>query len=205
MASGMTVSCVISIIGLLIRSCSVQISYKLMKSAIVFALIVMILTFTTTMVTFAAPIAEEPQPAPDFVLPGLLDTNTYSLKDLKGKVVLLNIWASWCTGCREEMEGLMLVQEQYGPQGFVIMAVNIDNAASKATDFMKGLEVKTGKKTGFILLYDKDKTVPRDYHQRAMPTSYLIDREGRLKKIYPGSFTKSRLGALKAAIEEAFK
>jgi thiol-disulfide isomerase/thioredoxin len=147
----------------------------------------------------------EGQSAPDFVLPGLLDVQTRSLKDLRGKVVLLNIWASWCTGCREEMEDLMAVQDRYGSRGFTIVAVNIDNSSVKAIDFMKSLEEKTRRKTGFILLYDKDKAVSKDYRQRGMPTSYLIDREGTLRKTYPGSFTKENIGALKNAIEEALK
>jgi thiol-disulfide isomerase/thioredoxin len=145
------------------------------------------------------------QQAPDFVLPGLLNTQTLSLKDLKGKVVMLNIWASWCTSCRDEMEDLMAVQEHYGPRGFALVAVNIDNAPSSAADFLKRLESRTNKKPGFILLYDKDKTVSKDYRQRSMPTSYLIDREGILRKIYPGSFSKTTLETLKAAIEEALK
>ena len=145
------------------------------------------------------------QPAPDFALPGLFDTQTVSLKDLKGKVVLMNIWASWCTSCRDEMEDLMAVQEQYGPRGFAFMAVSIDNDPASATQFMDRLGTKMKKKPGGILLYDKDKLVPKAYLQRAMPTSYLIDREGKFRKIYLGSFSKSTLGALKADIEEALK
>jgi thiol-disulfide isomerase/thioredoxin len=145
------------------------------------------------------------QQAPAFDLPGLLDAQTVSLKDLQGKVVLLNIWASWCTSCRDEMEDLMAVQEQFGPRGFALVAINIDNAPSSAVDFLQRLEKKTKKKPGFILLYDKDKTVASDYRQRAMPTSYLIDRQGIVRKIYPGSFSKSTLDTLKASIEEALK
>jgi len=145
------------------------------------------------------------QQAPDFVLPGLLDGQTRSLGDLKGKVVLMNIWASWCTSCKDEMEDLLSVQEQYGPRGFALVAVNIDNAPSSAVDFLKRLESRTKKKPGFILLYDKDKTVSKDYMQRVMPMSYLIDREGRFRNIYPGSFSSNTLGTLKAAIEEALK
>lgn len=176
-------------------------------SARVFVLLIVILSVLASRVPsmVLAGVPGEGQPAPDFVLPGLLDAQTHSLKDVKGKVVLLNIWASWCTGCREEMEDLMSVREHFGPRGFVIVAVNIDNNPERAIHFIKGLEDKTKKKTGFIHLYDKDKTVSKDYRQRGMPTSYLIDREGTLKKIYPGSFTKETIGALKAAIEEALK
>ena len=103
------------------------------------------------------------------------------------------------------MEDLMAVQEQYGPRGFALVAVNIDNAPASAVDFLKRLESRTKKKPGFILLYDRDKTVPNDYRQRAMPTSYLIDRQGIVRKIYPGSFSKSTLDTLRTSIEEALK
>ena len=145
------------------------------------------------------------QQAPAFTLPGLYDAKTVSLKDLRGKVVLLNIWASWCTSCRDEMEDLMAVQELYGARGFSLVAVNIDNAPASAVDFLKRLESRTKKKPGFLFLYDKDKAVPNDYRQRAMHTSYLIDRQGIVRKIYPGSFSRSTLGALKSSIEEALK
>jgi alkyl hydroperoxide reductase subunit AhpC len=103
------------------------------------------------------------------------------------------------------MEDLMAVQEQYRPRGFALVAINIDNTPSSAVDFLNRLENKTRRRTGFILLYDKDKTVSKDYRQRAMPTSYLLDRQGIVRKIYPGSFSKSALETLKASIEEALK
>jgi hypothetical protein len=103
------------------------------------------------------------------------------------------------------MEDLMAIQEQYSPRGFVFMAVNIDNAPASAVDFLERLGTKRKKKPAGIFLYDRDKLVPKAYLQRAMPTSYLIDREGKFRKVYPGSFSKSTLGALKADIEEALK
>ena len=166
----------------------------------------MVIVLIGTMLTIAfASMPVAGQPATDFVLPGLLDGRTLSLKDLKGKVVLLNIWASWCTSCKDEMEDLVAVQEQYGPRGFALVAVNIDNAPSSAIEFMKRFEARIQIKPGFILLYDKDKTVAKEYRQRSMPTSYLIDREGIVRKIYPGSFSKNTIEALKTAIEEVLK
>lgn len=166
--------------------------------------LVLLLTCLAPAITLSG-VPVEGQPVPDFVLPGLLDARTQSLKDLRGKVVLLNIWASWCSGCREEMTDLMSIQEQYGPRGLAIVAINIDNSPARAISFMKKLEEKAEKRTGLILLFDKDKAISKDYHQRAMPTSYLIDRNGALQKIYPGSFTKETIGALKTAIEEALQ
>jgi thiol-disulfide isomerase/thioredoxin len=145
------------------------------------------------------------QPVPDFSLPGLFNGRITALRDLKGKVVLLNIWASWCTACREEMEDLMAVQERYGPRGFALVAVSIDQVQSSAVAFMKRIEQRTKKKPEAILLYDKDKTVSQEYRQRSMPTSYLIDRKGNLVKTYLGSFSKSTLGSLQAEIEKELK
>jgi len=166
--------------------------------------IALLLTFTVRSLCFAG-MPVPGQQAPDFSLPGLLDAKTVPLKDLKGKVVLVNIWASWCTSCKEEMEDLMSVQEQYGPRGFAFVAVNIDNAPDSAIEFMGRLEAKRKKRSAGTFLYDKDKLVPKAYLQRAMPTSYLIDREGKIRKIYLGSFSKSTLAALTAEIEEALK
>jgi thiol-disulfide isomerase/thioredoxin len=166
--------------------------------------IALLLIFTVRSISFAGMPAPGQQ-ATDFTLPGLFDEKTVSLKDLKGKVALMNIWASWCTSCKEEMEDLLMVQEQYGPRGFAFMAVSIDNAPSSAIEFMGRLEAKMKKKPAGIFLYDKDKQVPKAYFQRAMPTSYLIDREGKFRKIYLGSFSKSTLTTLKADIEEALK
>ena len=145
------------------------------------------------------------QQASDFVLPGLIDAQPLALRDLRGKVVLLNIWASWCTACKDEMEDLMALQEHYGPRGFALVAINIDHSPAAAIAFMERVEARTKKRPGLVLLYDKEKTVPKEYRQRSMPTSYLIDRKGIVRKVYPGSFSPSTLAALKAEIEEALK
>jgi cytochrome c biogenesis protein CcmG, thiol:disulfide interchange protein DsbE len=166
--------------------------------------IALLLTCTVRSLSFAG-MPVPGQQAPDFSLPGLFDPQTVSLKDLKGKVVLMNIWASWCTSCKEEMEDLVIVQEQYGPRGFAFVAVNIDNSPAAAVEFMSRLEAKRKKKPAGTFLYDKDKIVPKAYLQRAMPTSYLIDREGKFRKMYLGSFSKSTLAALTADVEEALK
>ena len=176
---------------------------ELVRSTLVLG-IALFLIFTVRSVSFAG-MPTPGQQATDFTLPGLFDEKTVSLRDLKGKVVLMNIWASWCTSCKEEMEDLMSAQEQLGPRGFAFVAVNIDNAPASAVEFMSRLEAKRKKKPAGTFLYDKDKMVPKAYLQRAMPTSYLIDREGKFRKIYLGSFSKSTLAALTVEIEEALK
>ena len=144
-------------------------------------------------------------PAPDFQLPDLDGSKTHSLKDFKGKVVLLNFWASWCTGCKAEMPEFVKVQEEYKDKGFLIVAVNVDRSPEKAKEFLKGLEKLTGKSINFLVLYDGKKEVIKKYKPIGMPSSYLIDKSGVLVKYFPSSFTEENIGVLKDAIEEALR
>ncbi len=158
--------------------------------------------FLTTFV-FAVP--KMNSPAPDFSLPDLEGTKTYSLVDFKGKVILLNFWASWCTGCKAEMPEFVKLQEEYADKGFLIVAVNVDRDPSKAKDFLKELEEATGSKVNFLVLYDGKKKVIKRYRPIGMPSSYLINREGVLVKYFPSSFTEENIQTLKNAIEEVLR
>lgn len=155
----------------------------------------------------ASAVPMEGQQALDFNLPELNDSGkTYSLKDFKGKVVLLNLWASWCTGCQAEMPEFLDIQEKYKKKPFLIVAVSVDSNKTKAVDYLKGLEEKTKKKVNFTVLYDKDQAIAKkDYKPRGMPASYLIDKNGTLKRIFLGSFTAANIDTLNSAIEEALK
>ncbi len=167
---------------------------------------IIVAALTMSIISSAHAIPMEGQQALDFKLPGLYDTSkTYTLADFTGKVVLLNIWASWCTGCQAEMPEFISLAEEFKEKGFVIVAVSVDNAPSKAVDFLKDLETKTGKKLNFTVLYDKDKVIAKDYKPRGMPASYLIDKNGKLSNIFLGSFTASNIGTLKSAIGNLLK
>ncbi len=141
-------------------------------------------------------------PAPDFKLPDLHMTKEYSLEDFKGKVILLNFWASWCTGCKAEMPEFVKLQEKYGDKGFLIVAVNIDRDPMKARKF---IEENLGDKLNFLILYDGKKKVIKAYKPIGMPSSYLIDRKGNLVKYFPSSFTEDNVHILEKAIEEALR
>ncbi len=144
-------------------------------------------------------------PAPDFQLPDLDGTKTYSLEDFRGKVILLNFWASWCTGCKAEMPEFIKLQEDYKDRGFLIVAVNVDRNPEKAKKFLRGLEEITGRKINFLVLYDGKKRVIKKYRPVGMPSSYLIDRNGVLVKYFPSSFTEENIGVLKKALEEVLR
>jgi len=155
-----------------------------------------ILSFS--ILSFAKPKVGEK--APNFELPDIFTGKTYTMEDFKGKVVLLNLWASWCTGCKAEMPEFFKLQQEY--KDFVIVAITVDNSKEKAVEFLKSIEEKTGIKTPFIVLWDKEKKVAKIYRPRGMPSSYLIDKNGVLRKVFIGSFNEDNIKALKSEIDK---
>lgn len=112
--------------------------------------------------------------APTMSLPRLGDQGSSSLADYKGKVVVLNMWASWCDPCREEMPLLQKVHQQISGKGGVVLGVDTQDASEKAIGFLRET------KATFPSLRDRDRTFGRDYGVTGYPETFLIDREGRV-------------------------
>lgn len=168
--------------------------------------IILTMVFILMQANLSIAVPQEGHAAIDFRLPDITDSaKTYSLKDLRGKVVLLNIWASWCTGCKVEMPEFINLMEEFKGKNFQIVAISVDNDKNKAVNFLKGLEVKSHERINFTVLYDGDKSVAKEYKPMGMPMSYLIDRNGNLTKVFFGSFNKENIYTLKAAVKEALK
>jgi peroxiredoxin len=112
--------------------------------------------------------------APDFVSENLRGGNT-GLVDYKGKVVLLNFWATWCMPCREEMPGMETLWKNYKEQGLVVAAVSVDEGSrGRIETFSKILDLS------FPILLDPESKVSDLYKVSDMPTSFLIDRNGKI-------------------------
>jgi peroxiredoxin len=135
-----------------------------------------------------------------FTLKSLDNQQTYSMADLKGEVVLVNIWASWCKGCKKEMPEFFDLQKQY-KKGFKIVTISVDENAKKAATFLKSVEHKKGFKTPFISLYDDKKQTVKSYECEAMPSSYLIDKNAVIQEIIIGSLNHDDIQALKHKID----
>ena len=118
-------------------------------------------------------------PAPDFTLKSDSGRNV-KLSELRGQVVMVNFWATWCAPCREEMPLLNQLYEQYRKVGFTLLAVNIDDDPAKARAMARKLGVS------FPVLFDTDKRVSRLYDVAAMPSTLLIDRDGKLRYLHRG-------------------
>jgi peroxiredoxin len=119
------------------------------------------------------------QAAPDFTLKSTSGKNL-RLRELRGEVVLINFWATWCGPCRQEMPLLNKLYTQYRPAGFVLLGVNIDDDPAAARDMAGKLGV------GFPVLFDADKRVSRQYDVDMMPATLLVDRSGTIRYVHRG-------------------
>ena len=125
--------------------------------------------------------------APVSALPYLQKAGNGSLADYKGKVVVLNVWASWCDPCREEMPLLQRVHENISVQGGVVLGVDTQDASGSALDFLERT------KATFPSLRDRDRSYGRDFGVTAYPETFLIDRKGRVAALRRQPVTKAWL------------
>jgi len=112
--------------------------------------------------------------APDFAKPDLAG-QTVRLSGLRGRVVLLNLWTTWCPPCREEMPSMERLWQRLQNQGFVLLAVSQDEQGAAVVEpFVRGLGLT------FPVLLDPEGQIGRAYGVWGYPESFLIDREGRI-------------------------
>jgi cytochrome c biogenesis protein CcmG/thiol:disulfide interchange protein DsbE len=122
---------------------------------------------------------EAGQAAPEFQLKDLRG-QPVSLAGLKGKVVVIDFWASWCGPCRESMPFLEKLSKSYRGKGLVVLGVNIDNELKAAQKFLSEVPVS------FPVVNDAEKKVAKAYAPPTMPSSYLVDRQGRVRHVHAG-------------------
>jgi peroxiredoxin len=114
------------------------------------------------------------QPAPELALTDLAG-NTHRLSTYRGKGVLLNFWATWCDPCRAEMPSMESAYHALGDMGLVVLAVSLDaGSRGPVDDFVKEFALT------FPILLDSAGTSARSYRVFGLPTTFLIDRNGRL-------------------------
>lgn len=129
------------------------------------------------------------KPAPDFELK-TVEGKAIKLSDLKGKAVMINFFATWCPPCRAEMPTLQEVYKQYEAQGFVVLAVDLNEPEVAIRSFRDSLGLT------FPIVVDKDDKVSRMYDIVPLPTSYFVDKKGIVHTKWTGEIRKEQLEAV---------
>src|SRR5687767_10486345 len=136
--------------------------------------------------------------APPFTLPSRAG-DTVSLEQLKGKVVMLNFWASWCGPCRTEMPLLEQMHKRYSSLGFTLVGVNVEANTQDAERWLKDTPVS------FPVLFDRESKVSKLYDVNAMPSTVFIDRKGNIRylhKAYKAGDESEYLNQIRALLKE---
>jgi len=127
-----------------------------------------------------------PSPREGFAAPQVdlerLEGDRVRLSDLRGRVVVLNIWASWCPPCRAEMPALQVLHEQRAGQGVVVLGINstVQDSEQAARDFAAEYGLT------FPIALDRDGEATRLYQVRALPSTFFIDRQGIIRRVVVG-------------------
>ncbi len=146
------------------------------KLILVQAFIIALSLCVISVVTYANVKADA---APDFVLKSASGQNI-RLSELKGKVVMLNFWATWCGPCAEEIPHLNKLHESLDSYDFELLGINLDEDQAKALHLARKLDVN------FPVLFDDEKNVSKSFSIDAMPTTIIIDRSGKIRHVNRG-------------------
>ncbi len=122
--------------------------------------------------------------APDWTL-NALDGKSVRFADFRGNVILIDLWATWCPPCRQEIPGFIALQKQYAASGLVVIGISLDESATPVKEFVKknamNYPVVMGNRTTANLYGDI----------RGIPTTFLVDRSGKIVNQYVGFHEKS--------------
>ena len=125
-------------------------------------------------------------PAPDLSFIDL-GTDPVSLSDYRGSVVLVNLWATWCPPCREEMPTLQAFYEKYKSEGFVLLAIDQGETLPQVLPYVKELKLT------FPVWLDYSSEAGQAFETMNLPSSYVIDRNGQVRLMWIGGISKKNL------------
>ena len=134
------------------------------------------------------------RPAPDFTLPTV--NGNVALHDLRGKVVYVDFWASWCVPCRQSFPWMRSVAEKYAPQGLAVVAINLDKRREAADEFLEKYPAP------FTVAFDPAGRSAEQFRVVAMPMSFIVGRDGTVLSAHEG-FEEPKARRLEEQIKEA--
>ncbi|MFO1303101.1 MAG: TlpA disulfide reductase family protein [Burkholderiales bacterium] len=124
-------------------------------------------------------------PAPGFSLPSAKG-DAVALDKLRGKIVYVDFWASWCGPCRRSFPWMNEMQQKYGNKGFVVVGVNVDKKRTDADKFL------AQNPANFTIAFDEAGATPTAYAVKGMPSSYLIDGTGKIVYVERGFLDENK-------------
>ena len=171
----------------------IKISTRTLKASLTMGFLATILFLST-----GASALEIGKPAPDFTLKSISGANL-NLTEQRGKIIVINFWASWCGPCRTEMPVLQTFYDKYKDLGVSVWGVNVEQENQAGRDFLADLNLT------FPILFDASNTLSETYQVEAMPTTIIIDRDGLVRYAYKGykpGYEKKYAKAIKKLIRE---
>jgi peroxiredoxin len=160
-------------------------------------ILLIVCTLTFALASPPASAIEQGQTAPEIELADFQGRQV-KLSELRGKVIIVDFWASWCGPCRDSFPVFERLNKTYRDRGLVVLGVNVDNDPAAAQKFLKDTPVS------FTVLADSSKKVAKAYAPPTMPSSYLVDRTGKVRSVHAG-FKASDAAKLEAEIKALLK
>jgi peroxiredoxin len=115
-----------------------------------------------------------------------LDGAARSLEDYRGRVVLVNFWATWCAPCLEEMPSIERLRRSLDPRGFAVLAINVGEGPRAVAAYAEGMQL------GFDFLLDREMKTSKAWGARVLPASFVIGPDGAIRYAYTGAIDWSR-------------
>lgn len=125
-----------------------------------------------------------------------VDGNAHDLREYRGKVVLVNFWATWCEPCRNELPSIMQLRQHFAGKPFEVLAVDAGEGEAQVKKFLRTVPLS------FPVLLDIDSTAMRDWKVRGLPVSFVVDASGHIRYSFLGELdwtdarTADEIGAL---------
>jgi peroxiredoxin len=175
---------------------NLRLRWLLIVAAAAVALLILVPLFRSQNATVSGPSGMVGQRAPIFTLRDA-GGNVVSLDSYRGKIVVMNLWASWCPPCRAEMPDLQTVSREFAKAGVVVIGVNQGESAQRAATFARSLDIS------FPIWIDDTQQYGRVYAALGLPTTVVIDRRGIVERGFDGPLTIEQMRTTLAAAVRA--